>query len=220
MKTPKPPKKPPYPITMGRAGIQMIEKFNVYDHVWGICNINRFCGKGDRQVSVGAHSLHCLELARIWQPENTTLQLIALTHDIPEAYYNDSPGFIKSYFGPEYKDVTDDIDNIIFEQLGLYRFDRVAWGADLKKIDENALTIEASYCFDKFEPMHWPPCTLYENQDILDNWTVNTTPKDVYTQIITELTLFGETNENLAKTLAHSLPRFEPGIRYRNLLQR
>ena len=189
-----------FPVTMGRSGIQMIEKLNLRDHIWGICNLNRFCGKGDRQVSIGVHSLHCFELARIWQPENTNLQLYALLHDLPEGYYNDIPGFLKKTYGPEFKLVNDEIDEIMLSQSGLPADVRIVNGDNLHRIDYNALTIEASYVFDKFEPYHWPPMDLYDEQDILIELSALSV-KSVYNEIISKLETFGETNEVLRNTL-------------------
>lgn len=186
---------------MGRSGIQMVENLNLQDHVWGLCNINRFCGKGDRQVSVGVHSLHCYELAKIWQRDNLDLQLFALTHDFSESYYNDVPGFLKKHYGPEFKLVNDEIDEIFYAQLGLARDVRVSLSDDLHRIDNNALAIEASYAFDKYEPYHWPPMDLYDRTDIVSDWVEHSDPVGVYNSILKTLDLFGVDNETLRNTL-------------------
>lgn len=178
----------------------MIEKFNVRDHVWGLVHLRRFCGKGDRQVSVAHHLLHCHEIARIWQPDNTNLKLYSLLHDMPEAYYQDDPGFMKPLYGPEYKDVQDRVDEIIFTQVGLTQHDRIVVADDVKRVDSNALTIEASYAFDKWEPYHWPPMDLYDKTDILEEF-INLDDKSTYHEYMQLLETYGETNEVLRNTL-------------------
>lgn len=162
-----------FPVTMGRSGIQMVENLQVYDMVWGMAHLNRFTGKSDRQVSVLSHSLHCHDLAELWKPEDENLRLYALVHDLPEAYYGDFPGFLKGSLGAEFQDTLRRIDDVIFLQLGLPSDIRLALESDLKRIDNNALALEAAYAFDKFEPYHWPPTDLYEDTDIIReyaNW--------------------------------------------------
>lgn len=181
----------------------MIEKLHIPDMVWGLCHLNRFCGKGDRQVSVAAHLLHCYELASIWKPEDKVLQLYALTHDLPEAYYADHPGFLKPSFGPEYKDVIERIDEVIFSQIGLSKSDRIVVSDDLHRIDQNTLAIEASYAFDKFETYHWPPMDLYAETDMIHAYMALSS-KALYTEYLIILESFGENNEALRNALYRS----------------
>lgn len=192
-----------FPVTMGRSGIQMIEKLHIPDMVWGLCNLNRFCGKGDRQVSVAAHLLHCYELARIWKPEDKVLHLYALTHDLPEAYYADHPGFLKPSFGPEYKDVIERIDEVIFSQIGLPKSDRIVASDGLHRIDQNTLAIEASYAFDKFESYHWPPMDLYDDIDLIKDF-MSLPTKSVYNILLNHLESMGNENEALRNSLHRS----------------
>lgn len=197
-----------FPVTMGRSGLQMIENFHVYDMVWGLTHINRFCGKGDRQVSDAAHSYHCLSLARLWQPDNTDLHLYALTHDFPEAYTNDHPGFLKKELGPDYALVMSNIDDIIYPQLGLSKEVRTQLHHDLKLIDDNALSIEAEYSFDRFESYHWPTRTLYEHTDIIEDIIGGYDDIGLYNLIINELESIN--NEALRNTLQRSWPVSHP----------
>jgi len=199
-----------FPPQMWRSGLGMIENFNVYDAVWSISNINRFCGSGDRQVTVGAHSLHCYEIAKLWQPNNLELQFYALIHDFPERYTQDVPGFLKREYGPEFKAINDKIDGIIFGQLGLGPERRIVLGADCHRVDSSALTVEASYVFDKFEPYHWPPYDLYENTDIISDWVEHSDPVGIYNSIINRLEIFGVENETLRNALRRDLPRSHP----------
>lgn len=186
---------------MGRTGIQMIENLQIYDMVWGLTNISRFCGKSDRQVSVAAHSMHCFNIAAAWQPENYKLQLYALVHDLPEAYYGDFPGFLKPLFGPEFKQVTDDIDEKIFSQLGLSRTDRIALGSDCHRVDVSALTLEAEYAFDRFEPYHWPPIDLYADTELLRSINDGEDNIGLYNQFISALDHMGTYNDTLQDLL-------------------
>lgn len=199
--TPTPKAQGPFPVTMGRSGIQMIENLQVYDMVWGTAHINRFCGKTDRPINVAVHGLHCFLIAQAWQPENYKLQLYALVHDLPEAYYGDFPGFLKGHFGPDFKGVLDDIDEKIFSQLGLPRADRIVLGDDLHRIDSSALTLEAMYGFDKFEPYHWPPLDLYHGTDIVDELITNYDAIGIYNFFNNTLDQMGQHNELLLKTL-------------------
>jgi hypothetical protein len=196
---------------MGRTGIQMIENLQVYDMIWGLTNVNRFCGKADRQVSVAAHSMHCFNIASAWQPDNYLLQLYCLVHDLPEAYYGDFPGFLKKDFGPDFKQVLDDIDDKIFAQLGLDRAVRIALGSDCHRVDVSALTLEAEYAFDKFQPYHWPPIDLYDNTDLLRDILDGEDNIGMYNQITSTLEFLKEHHEPLQELLhrhrSYSHPR-------------
>lgn len=197
-----------FPVAMGRHGLSMIENFHVYDMVWGLTHINRFCGKGDRQVSDAAHLWHCYNLTTIWQPENTDLKLYSLVHDFPEAYYNDHPGFLKVHYGPDYKFLNDEMDEIIFSQLGLTKARRIELEHDLKEIDNNALALEAEYAFDKFEAHHWPSPDLYDKIDIISDILEGYDDVGLYNLIINELE--GIDNEVLRNTLQRAQPVSHP----------
>jgi hypothetical protein len=199
---------------MGRSGIQMVENLQVYDMVWGMCNLNRFTGKSDRQISVAAHSLHCHTIARYWQPDNHELQLYALTHDLPEAYYGDFPGFLKTHLGADFEDALRRIDNVIFDQLGLPSDLRLALESDLKRIDDNALGLEACYAFDAWEPYHWPPVDLYDKTDIIFDIVDGYDTIGVYHLYNTELEKLGETNEVL-QDLLHRHRAYSHPVRLR-----
>lgn len=203
-----------FPSAMARSGLHMVENLQVYDMVWGMAHINRFTGKGDRQVNVLAHCLHCFELALIWQPENHNLQLYALTHDLPEAYYGDFPGFLKPLLGPDFEDVLARIDDCIYPQLGLAKDVRVSLHADLKRIDENALALEAEYAFDKFEPYHWPKPDLYDELDIIKGLTCldDIALYNLYSEILTDQ---GKYNEVLRDLLYRHRTYSHP-VRVRN----
>lgn len=197
-----------FPVAMGRSGIQMIENFHVYDMVWGLTHINRFCGKGDRQVSDAAHLWHCYQLSMIWQPDNDDLHLYSLVHDFPEAYYNDHPGFLKPLYGPDYKFLNDEMDEIIFSQLGLPKARRMELEHDLKRVDLSALTLEAEYAFDKFEPYHWPLPDLYDKTDIISGTIEGYDDVGLYNLIINELESID--NEVLRNTLLRAQPVSHP----------
>lgn len=198
-----------FPVAMGRHGLSMIENFHVYDMVWGLTHINRFCGKGDRQVSDAAHLLHCYYLAELWQPENQDLKLYALVHDFPEAYYNDHPGFLKVHYGPDYKFLNDEMDEIIFSQLGLTKARRIELEHDLKRIDNNALALEAEYSFDKFEAHHWPTPDLYEHTDIISGILLGHSDDVALYNLIIEI-LEDAPNEVLRNTLLRAQPVSHP----------
>lgn len=179
----------------------MVENLQIYDMVWGMCNLTRFTGKADRQVSVGVHSLHCYDIATIWHPENYPLQLYALTHDLPEAYYGDFPGFLKPELGPDFAAVLARIDDIVLSQLGLSKDVRLALEPDLKRIDHNALALEAQYAFDAFEPYHWPNPDLYTSTDIIEGLLTGLDSISIYNLLIDTLNELGETNEALSQLL-------------------
>lgn len=198
-----------FPVTMGRSGIQMVENLRVYDMIWGMCNLNRFTGKADRQVNVAAHSLHCFAIAKLWQPENTDLHLYALTHDLPEAYYGDFPGFLKPELGPDFVSVLARIDDVVFSQLGLGKDVRLALESDLKRVDCNALALEAEYGFDNFEPYHWPKPDLYDKLDVISQ-LASFDSVSLYNLIGTELETIGDTNEALSQLLHRNRGQSHP----------
>lgn len=202
-----------WPVTMGRSGIQMIENLQIYDMIWGMCNLNRFTGKSDRQISVANHGIHCFELALIWQPENYNLQLYALTHDLPEAYYGDFPGFLKKHLGADFEDALRSIDVTIFNQLGLSSDLRLALESDLKRIDENALALEAEYAFDKFESYHWPKPDLYAETDIIEFYATDDNLGN-YNSICNILETLGKHNEVL-QDLLHRHRTYSHPVRLR-----
>lgn len=190
-----------FPVTMGRTGIQMIENLQIYDMIWGMCNLNRFTGKADRQVSVAAHSLHCYDMARMWQPDNPPLQLYALVHDLPEAYYGDFPGFLKNDLGADFVETLARIDDTILSQLGLSKNVRLALEPDLKRIDNNALTLEAAYAFDAFQPYHWPSTELLTNDITMIETLCAYDSVGMYNFFIDELQIVGQYNETLQDLL-------------------
>lgn len=200
-----------FPVTMGRSGIQMVENLQIYDMIWGLTHLNRFTGKADRQVNVAIHSLHCHAIAALWQPDNLDLQLYALVHDLPEAYYGDFPGFLKNDLGADFVQTLARIDNLVFNQLGLSKDLRLALEPDLKSIDNNALALEAAYAFDKFEPYHWPSMDIYDNIDLIDD-IADHDDIALYNLINTNLEILGEHNEALAKLL-HSHRSYSHPVR-------
>lgn len=186
----------------------MIESFNIYDHLWGVCNINRFAGKADRQITVGHHLWHCLELANINGADNDFL-LYCLVHDLPEAYYGDSPAYIKRDTTPEFSLYLDSIDKVIYPQLGISDEYRIINHAEFKKIDDNALHLEARFAFDAYEPYYWPPTTIYDEIDVIQD-IYGCHPVSVYNYLLDTLVTFGETNEALRNTLHRHQPRSHP----------
>lgn len=190
-----------WPVTMGRSGIQMIENLQIYDMVWGMANLNRFTGKSDRNVSVLNHCLHCYEIADIWQPDNENLKLYALTHDMPEAYYGDFPGFLKKHLGADFEYALDRIDDVVFDQLGLPRDLRLALESDLKRIDENALSLEAEYAFERFEPYHWPTRDLFDDIGLTNDIFSGDDQIASYNLYISTLDHMGNENEVLRNLL-------------------
>lgn len=191
-----------FPVTMGRSGIQMVENLQIYDMIWGMCHLNRFTGKADRQVSVATHSLHCHAIAALWQPDNLDLQYYALVHDLPEAYYGDFPGFLKNDLGADFVATLARIDDLVFNQLGLSKDVRLALEPDLKSIDNNALALEAAYAFDKFEPYHWPKMDIYDSIDIIEDLNLFD-DVGLYNLFTDKLSTLGEHNEVL-QDLLHS----------------
>lgn len=188
----------------------MVENLQIYDMVWGLTHLNRFTGKADRQVNVAAHSLHCLLIASIWKPDNKELQLYALTHDLPEAYYGDFPGFLKNELGADFTATLARIDDLVFGQLGLSKDVRLALEPDLKRIDNNALALEAAVAFDKFESYHWPKTDIYSATDIIDE-LITEDDVHLYNSYNFALENLGESNEVLANLLhshrSYSHPR-------------
>lgn len=189
-----------YPVTMGRSGLQHIENLQIYDMVWGMVHLNRFTGKTDRPISLAVHSLHCYCIAKLWQPNNYTLQLYALLHDLPEAYYGDFPGFLKSSLGADFEYAIQEMDEIVLSQVGLTQKDRIVLHADLKKIDNTSLAIEAMWGFDKAEHYHWPPMELYDDDDLLIELVENDSV-GLYNFIVDELFVQADHNETLRKLL-------------------
>lgn len=163
-------KVPDYPVTMGRTGLMNINQINLFDMLWGMTNLVRFTGKSDRVVTNAAHSMHCYAIACDNFPDNHQLQLYALVHDLPEAYYGDFPGFLKAKLGADFQFCLDEMDEIILTQLGLGMKTCVELHPELKQIDRTALALEAEYAFDKFEPYHWPPPELYNKTDIISGF--------------------------------------------------
>lgn len=211
----KPSSRKLYPVTMGRSGLQHIENLQIYDMIWGMVHLNRFTGKTDRPISLAVHSLHCLDISRLWQPDNYKLHLYALLHDLPEAYYGDFPGFLKSYLGADFEYAIQEMDTIILNQVGLTTPERISLHADLKKIDNTSLAIEAMWGFDKAEHYHWPPMELYDDDDMLIEILTNDSV-GLYNQITGELEQLADYNETLRKLLdshhAYSHPRRSTGI--------
>lgn len=189
-----------YPVTMGRTGLQNIENLQIYDMIWGMCHLNRFTGKTDRPISLAAHSLHCWEIANYWQPDNEPLKLYALLHDLPEAYYGDFPGFLKSYLGAEFEYAIKEMDDIVLEQVGLTKKDRIVMHDDLKRVDNNSLAIEAMYGFDKAEPYHWPPMEFLTEDDTLASILMDDAIGS-YNSIVSILIGAAEYNETLGNLL-------------------
>lgn len=140
-----------------------------------LANINRFAGHANRQVSVGAHTLHCYWIGQHAGFNNYVLQNI-LFHDVPECIYNDIPSYAKRELG-------EDAHAWMYEQdqLLLDRFNVAGIVTDeakrVKQVDMNALTLEAMYAFDKFDPKWWPTPTLYTKTDLIE--LLCTYPPDV-----------------------------------------
>lgn len=116
----------------------------------------RFVGWGEHTVTVGQHSMHCYELAKLLYPDNYRVQLLALVHDLPETFYGDIPSYVKVGLGLEAHKLFWEIDQDIYYRLGI-PLPRAPEQTLIKELDRTALTLEAWYVFSKdidFED--WP----------------------------------------------------------------
>lgn len=115
------------------------EDFCVEDIAHALSNLCRFTGHSPRFYSVGEHSLHCLDVARMMNA--TPLQcLYALLHDASEAVMNDLARPVKQNV-PDYKALEDIISEVMWEVCGIpkpteedYKF--------VKKVDNTLIIME------------------------------------------------------------------------------
>jgi len=90
-----------------------------------------------------------------------------LFHDFPEFFTGDITTYAKNLLGNDFKKTIHRLEDRILASMGIYM---PAWNRckdDVKVVDYCALTLEASYAFNKFDPKDWPPLTIYDDVDII-----------------------------------------------------
>lgn len=110
-----------------------MEDLKLGDIAHALSLINRFTGHTYRAYSVAEHSILC---AQHVSPE---ARLHALMHDAHEAYYGDISRPLKQLIGPRYSEMTDSLDDLIFERFGVKRFDE-----EIHLVDRRMLYTEGS----------------------------------------------------------------------------
>lgn len=149
------------------TGLKYINQLTYKDVAHSLANQNRFSGHLDRQVSIGAHSLHCLFIARI-VGLSAKLQKAALWHDGPESYYSDIPTYVKAHFDTRTVEYIRSLDDDFHKKFRYPQLTLTEKGV-LKELDRTALTIEAMYGLDNFNLNDWPPPTMYQQIDLIKN---------------------------------------------------
>jgi len=152
---------------MTYKGMQSLDNPDPETVAHSLCNQLRFNGLGDRDISIGHHSFHCLQLARIWRPLDVELHKLVLFHDFPEFFTGDITTYAKNTLGESFKKTIHKLEDQILYSMGV---NIASWNrrkGHVKIVDYNALTLEAQYCFNGFDPKDWPPLTIYDDTDII-----------------------------------------------------
>lgn len=115
------------------------DDINVNDIFHALSMINRFTGHSRVPFSVAEHSCYCYLIAQMlgYGPR---IQAFALMHDASEAYVNDLPTYVKVLL-PEYKEIENKVEKIIFSKLGLGEMTPDEKTL-IKKIDNTIILIE------------------------------------------------------------------------------
>lgn len=154
-----------------RQGVIPPKDMKLETAAWALANTNRFNGHLDNQVSVLAHSLHCSHIASIAFPLNYELQMYMLFHDIPEAYTGDIVTYLKrELFNPATLAKLHRLEDDILKGYGIDLDIRATHTAAIKAIDHDALTLEADYGFENFNPEEWPECMFYDELDLIEQY--------------------------------------------------
>jgi hypothetical protein len=148
----------------------------------------RYGGHCQRFYSVAEHAVFCsIRLER--KGYGIGLQLAALHHDDAEAYLGDIPRPMKSLLGQTYKSLTDRMDKVIGEALGL---DPLMFHHPLVKDADNwALFVEARHLLPS-QGKHW-----FEGDQGAATWGLENQPG----RIITPDYWHGGLEPDLAETL-------------------
>lgn len=137
------------------------EDVDIGDIETSLNNIIRFTGHGKDQtpLSVAQHSLLCLHMAEIDEPDNYELHIRTFIHDFEEAYVGDVATPVKKMLGQTWKDFVNPIRSIVEESFikGEASQDMVE---QVKSYDAMSLDIERrSLWNNQTGKAKWPPIT-------------------------------------------------------------
>lgn len=139
-----------------------LEDMNIEDIGRSLSHILRFTGhfKDVPPLSVAQHSLLCLYMGQLFEPDDTELHLALLTHDFAEAYIGDVSSPVKKAMGDKWYNFAQPIEDLVdirfFGSLVPPELhDRV------KTYDLAALDIERRVMWgSQYGKDKWPACPL------------------------------------------------------------
>lgn len=106
-------------------------KIDICDIAWSLSHLNRYNGHSMVPYNVAQHSVH---VSRLVKPENA---LYGLLHDAQEAYVGDMSAPLKTLF-PEYRDLEDRIQALVYKKFGLDDQLRLTTAIDVSLADRCA----------------------------------------------------------------------------------
>ena len=151
-----------------------VENITLEDVAHALANICRYGGHCSTFYSVAEHAVFVSKrLERKGYPRNT--QIMGLHHDDSEAYLGDIPRPMKPLLGKAYERMTDRMDQVIIDALGLPEPAGGFHDPLIKDADNWALFVEAKYLLPS-GGKHW-----WNGEQGADSWGLPPQPQRIVT---------------------------------------
>lgn len=138
------------------------ENLDVKDIETALGGINRFTGhfKDVPPLNVAEHSMLCLQMGRIFEPDDLELHLALLTHDFAEAYIGDVASPVKQVLGDRWYNFATPIEELV--ELTFYgSYMDPEMHSRVKIYDLASLDIERRVMWSsQYGKDKWPACPL------------------------------------------------------------